>query len=465
MTGGHLRTDIRVLELEPILNTETLRTPLKFGAAEVTESTVLTVRARVENGAGMIGEGWGQILLSVQWAFPTTQVPYELRDRAMQELSRRICAEMATVPGFHHPLDFYLEFKPQLISLSRTVSRDLALALDLPILVALVCASPADAALHDAFGNVNGVSAYAGCGPDFMSHDLSAYLGEGFRGKYPTDYLRSAYQPSIPIFHLVGGVDKITEGEVEASDPQDGLPISLESWIEQDGIFCFKVKLRGTDIEWDIERTAAVAEVAEACLGRRRGEQGKRDFFLSVDSNELCENPEAVLEYLGKLKETSPLAYERLLYVEQPTERDLSAHRFDMRKVSAEKPVLADEGITDLESFDLARDLGWSGFALKTCKGHSSTLLYVAKASATGLPYSVQDLSNPGLSFVHSAGLAARTNPLKGVEYNARQYLPYAQAHVQQVHDSLFRVQNGYIYTETIGKIGLGYQSDAVGHL
>jgi hypothetical protein len=114
------------------------------------------------------------------------------------------------------------------------------------------------------------------------------------------------------------------------------------------------------------------------------------------------------------LKETSPQAFDRLLYVEQPTDRNLAAQRLDMRRLAALKPVLADEGILDLATFGLARELGWFGIALETCKGHSSALLYVAKASQIGMPYSVQDLTNPDLAFVHSAALAARIYPLKG---------------------------------------------------
>jgi L-alanine-DL-glutamate epimerase-like enolase superfamily enzyme len=460
-----LQTDIRIIELEPIFTQETLRTPLKFGAVQVTQSTMLTVRAQVENRAGQVADGYGQILLSVQWAFPTALVAYELRDIAMQELSKRICATVAGLPGFYHPLELYKEYRPHLQQLAQEVSQELQLALPLPILAALVCMSPLDAAVHDAFGRVNGVSSYAGCSAEFMRYDLSAYLGEAFRGKYPTDYLRAGYVEQVPIFHLVGGVDKLRESDVDGSDPQDGLPVSLERWIERDGLFCFKVKLRGTDIDWDVARTADVADIvveSRARLPQRQNPGANEEtFFLSIDSNELCESPEAVLEYLAKLKERSPLAFDRLLYIEQPTERDLSTHRFDMYQLAAIKPVVADEGVTDLESLGLAQELGWSGVALKTCKGHSSALLSIAKASAAGMIYSVQDLTNPGLAFVHSAGLAARTSPLKGVEYNARQYLPHSQADVQNLHQPLFAVQGGYIRTDSITNVGLGYHPAA----
>jgi L-alanine-DL-glutamate epimerase-like enolase superfamily enzyme len=323
----------------------------------------------------------------------------------------------------------------------------------MPVLGALVCASPVDAALHDAFGRANGVPSYDAYGPEFMARDLAGYLGPAFAGKHIRDYLQPC-AATLPIFHLVGGVDKLTRAEVTDEDPHDGLPVSLEEWIERDGLTCFKVKLRGTDIEWDVQRTAAVADViahTHARLGIRTG------FHLSTDSNEQNESPETVVEYLRLLGGESPLAYNSLIYLEQPTERDLSAHAFDQRPVAALKPVLADEGVTDLEKLKLAKDLGWSGVGLKTCKGHSSALLYIAWAKANGMALSVQDLTNPGLSLVHSAGLAARIGGLLGFEYNSRQYLPHSAPEVCEKHRPLFEVKGGRISTETLGAVGLGY--------
>jgi len=326
----------------------------------------------------------------------------------------------------------------------------------MPILGALVCASPVDAALHDAFGKANGVSSYDTYGPEFMARDLGHYLGPEFASRYIRDYLKPAFEPTMPIFHLVGGVDKLTRAEVTDEDPKDGLPVSLEEWIEQDGLTCLKVKLRGTDIEWDVQRTAEVADVVahtHSKLGIASG------FWLSTDSNELNESPETVVEYLRELAATSPLAYRSLLYVEQPTERDLSAHSFDMRPVAALKPVLADEGVTDIEKLKLAKELGWSGVGLKVCKCHSSSLLYVAWAKENGMVLSVQDLTNPGLSLVHSAGFAARIDTMMGFEYNSRQYLPRSAPEVRRNHRPLFEVKSGRVSTETIRNEGLGYSN------
>jgi hypothetical protein len=130
-----------------------------------------------------------------------------------------------------------------------------------------------------------------------------------------------------------------------------------------------------------------------------------------------------------------------------------------MRRLSALKPVIVDESLTDLESFDLALDLGWSGIALKTCKGHSADLIYVAKATEAGLPYSVQDLTNPSLALFHSIGLAARTHTIMGVEANSRQFFPAStRPGEKRVHEGIFTVRNGVARTGSLQGTGLGYQ-------
>jgi len=449
-----LETDVKILSLKPEFHKDPLRVPLKFGSVVVSESTSLTVKATVKTRSGKVGEGFGSMPLAHEWAFPDPNVPPEKKLQAMCLIAERFCRMLEREVGFGHPIDIYMGNRQRLYQLAEGVSEELGLKAQMPILGTLVASSAVDASVHDAFGHANGISSYEGCGPKHMEHDLSSYLGERFRGKYVTDYLRRTFSEELPIFHLVGGLDKLRRGEVDGNDPRDGFPVSLDDWIRRDGVFCLKVKLRGNDIDWDVQRTKDVAEVASETLA----EIGREGFYLSADSNEMNPNPDATLEYLKRLRRASPLAYGRLLYIEQPTERDLRRHMFRMNEVAGMKPVLADEGVTDLEAFELALELGWSGIAVKTCKGHSSALLYVAKAEEFGIPYSIQDLTCPGLALVHSASLAARTRPMKGFEYNSRQYLPLAFPGIRERHKDVFTVKGGKIRTSSLGHIGLGFR-------
>jgi hypothetical protein len=107
---------------------------------------------------------------------------------------------------------------------------------------------------------------------------------------------------------------------------------------------------------------------------------------------------------------------------------------------------------------DLALGLGWSGIALKTCKCQSIELLLAAKAHAKGIPYTIQDLTNPGLALLHSAGLAARLRPMMGFEANSRQFFPDASVAEREVHPGIFTVRDGLIRTDSLRGSGLGYQ-------
>jgi L-alanine-DL-glutamate epimerase-like enolase superfamily enzyme len=177
----------------------------------------------------------------------------------------------------------------------------------------------------------------------------------------------------------------------------------------------------------------------------------------------MCESPDYLVEMLKRVQEKSPECYDRLLYLEQPTERDLEAHRFDMRELSKLKPVLLDESLTSLEMMDLGLELGWSGIALKTCKGHSMDMILAAKARELGVPYALQDLTNPSLALIHAVGMGARLYTMMGLEANSRQFFPAATPPGEQaVHEGLFRIHRGMASTASLQGTGLGYQMDKV---
>jgi L-alanine-DL-glutamate epimerase-like enolase superfamily enzyme len=343
------------------------------------------------------------------------------------------------------------------IRIAADITREFYLGEPIPPLAALVCVSPLDVAVHDAFGKAYGIDTYDGYAPE-MCCDLSRWLGEDFRGRYLNDFISPEYRTPIPIWHLVGGLDKLRRGEKRDDDPDDGLPVSLDEWIARDGVFCFKVKLRGNDLDWDLDRTKEVFEVARRSLLKK----GIDALYLSVDMNEQCESPEYCVEFLEKLRgdpNTGRDAFDALLFLEQPVERNLRNRSFDMRPVARIKPVLADEGIVHLEDVDVAFELGWSGVALKTCKGHSCALLTAAKTAAAGKIYTVQDLTNPGLALIHSVGMAARLSPLKGVEANARQFIPQANDTIEDpaFQAGLVNIRDGFARWPRQGAVGLGY--------
>ncbi len=456
------------------------RVPLKFGSGVVDSVTDVLAAVEVETPQGHRALGKGEILLGDLWAFPSPAlggVDHETRDAAMRWLTVRAASWLEKDSPEDHPLGIGVAMKEAVRQIASDVSHDLNLPEPLPVLAAMVCLSPLDAAVHDAFGKAYRIDTYDGYGTE-MCDDLSRWLGERFRGRYLSDFISKEYRSPIPIWHLVGGLDELrrekntpehqwhehpahdspdaSRARRPSHQPDDGLPVSLDEWIERDGVFCFKIKLRGKDLEWDLARTKEVFAVAKESLAKR----GRDEIFLSVDTNEQCESPDYCVAFLEELRVSAPQAFDALLYLEQPTERDLrpaGGRSFDMRPLAAIRPVVADEGIQELEDVDIAFDLGWSGTALKTCKGQTFALLTAAKTSAAGKIYTIQDLTNPGLALVQSVGLAARRLPRKRVEANARQFIPHANESIADRFPGLVNIREGLAHWPPEAAFGLGY--------
>src|SRR6266498_3696456 len=282
-----------------------------------------------------------------------------------------------------------------------------------------------------------------------MSRDLSAYLNADFKGEYLDRYILPKPKPQIAMFHSVGGADAVLPSELKERI-NDGLPETLAEWIKFNGLTHIKIKLQGEDLKWDIERTVNIDRVASET-------RPKVDWKYCVDFNERCPNVEYVLEYLRKVKEMTPAGFDRILYLEQPTARDLKKDRADVMHEAAKlRPVVIDESLTDLEALLLAREMGYTGVALKACKGQSHAMLMAAAAQKFGMFLCVQDLTCPGASLIHSAGIAARVPGNAGIEANARQFVPSANRAWEARFPGLFTIRDGMMATGQLTGAGLG---------
>jgi L-alanine-DL-glutamate epimerase-like enolase superfamily enzyme len=256
----------------------------------------------------------------------------------------------------------------------------------------------------------------------------------------------------MPLYHLVGALDPLTEADLSVR-LGDGLPETLREWIDFNGLTHLKIKLNGDDLAWDVQRVLAIDRVtAEAQAAR-----GCAQWCYSADFNEKCGDVEYVLEFMAHLEHAAPQALARLQYIEQPTSRDLRGNPNNrMHRAARIKPVVIDESLIDLESLMLSRELGYSGVALKACKGHSGALLMGAAAQKHGMFLCVQDLTCPGASFLHSASLAARVPGVAAVEGNARQYCPEGNDGWSERFPGMFHIRDGTLATQSLTDPGLG---------
>src|SRR5262249_916325 len=322
----------------------------------------------------------------------------------------------------------------------------------IPKLCTLVTASAIDAAVHDAYGKVHGVSCYHTYGPEFMNRDLSYYLGPEFKGEYPSRYIHAEPKPRMPVYHLVSAVDPIDESDV-SKRINDGLPEILSEWINFNGLTHLKIKLNGDDPKWDVERVLRVDKVTAATERKR----GAKNWVYSLDFNEKCPNVEYLISFLRQVKEKSPEGYERIQYVEQPTQRDLEKHPENVVQEAAKlRPVVIDESLTGVEALRLALKQGYSGAALKACKGQSHMMIIGSLAERLKIFLCVQDLTCPGASLIQSASLAAHVPGVAAIEANARQFMPAANKAWEARFPGVFHITDGTMDTSELNRPGLG---------
>ncbi|HUW19091.1 MAG TPA: enolase C-terminal domain-like protein [Sedimentisphaerales bacterium] len=454
-----MKTDVTPVSADLYFIPIETRVPFKFGRETLTLVTCARVCMTVADAKGRKARGWGETPLSVQWAWPSS-LSYQERADAMQDFCRMLGEAWVRFDRAGHPIelghDFVESFLPGLLSeLNGKRGEQVE---QMPWLAALVCCSAFDIALHDAYGHLLGLDVYSTYNGDFMNSDLSAYLklAEGadfsFAGKYPVDFLKLPAAKNVPAWHLVGGKDLLDASELTGAEPDDGYPVLLTDWIKRDGLKCLKVKLCGTDSDWDYGRLVRVGQIAI-----------ENDvLWLTTDFNCTVTEPAYVTDILDRLMSEHPRIYQMILYVEQPFPYDLEENRIDVHSVSSLKPLFMDESAHDWKLIRLGRSLGWTGVALKTCKTQTGALLSLCWARAHGMALMVQDLSNPMLAQIPHVLLAAHTPTLMGVETNGMQFYPAASAPEEALHPGLYRRRNGQLDLSTLKGPGFGYRIEEI---
>lgn len=451
---------IRVVDVRVYFLPVVTRMPLKFGGQTVTSVSCARVAVTVEDSHGRQAVGWGETPLSVQWAWPA-DVPYETRHAAMQQMVLACARTWQALGESGHPLVLGSRFLEEVLPALRQAHNAAHADAPMPQLAALISASPLDIALHDAYGVLHGVSTYQTYDREHLPCDLAALLepaagsGVKFAGRVPADSLvtnPAAVPKRLPAWHLVGGLDPLTDDDRTGSEPNDGYPVTLLDWIATDGLRCLKVKLTGTDAAWDFQRLVRVGEIAiqHGCP------------HLSADFNCTVTDPLYVNEILDRLASDHPRIFGMILYVEQPFPYELDEHPIEVHSVSARKPLFLDESAHDWQHVRLGRELGWSGVALKTCKTQTGAILSACWARAHGMPLMVQDLTNPMLAQIPHCHLAAHAATIMGVETNSMQFYPAASAIEARIHPGLYQRRGGQVDLSTLGPTGFGYRVDEI---
>jgi L-alanine-DL-glutamate epimerase-like enolase superfamily enzyme len=407
-----------------------LKIPLVLSSGPIDSVTEAVVSLRVRtNSKEAIGRG--SIYLSDLWAWPDPRYTHEQRDALLQDFCRDIAEGLNLLADSEplHPLELGLRLHNVICHGPNVPER----FKEIPILARAMCLSPFDAAIHDGVGIALRKSAFEfydepaaiPSADDLFPHSSAiAAIGDVIRPP----------QREIPAWLIVG--------------KNDDLQRDVRPWAVDRGYRCFKLKIMGKESGVDAARTAEVYQAAKSW--------GVSDPWLSVDSNEANPDAQSVMDYLQRLESLDGGAFHALKYLEQPTGRDIRQYRFDWHEITKRKPVLLDEGLTSLSLLHEAAKQGWNGLALKTCKGHSFALVAAAWAKTHDMLLSLQDLTNPGYSFIHAALFAAFVPTINGVELNSPQFTPDANAQWSRRLPDLFEPRDGMHRLPEEIPVGLG---------
>ncbi|MCA9073317.1 MAG: hypothetical protein KDA84_30545, partial [Planctomycetaceae bacterium] len=273
--------DVRIVEAVCELNPVAFRAPLKFGGRIVDKTFLIDVQVTLETANGHMAHGLGSMPVGNIWAWPTDKLTPDQTEKVMTTFAEEVVRLANDYPEFGHPLDLSYHLSGEYFHLARTLPKKMGFDVAIPELALLVAASPFDAALHDAYGRAHEMNCFNMLSEEFMTHDLSEYLDDQFKGEYLDQYTLRDPKPRLPLYHLIGALDPLTEGDIEKRI-NDGLPETLGEWIKADGLTHMKIKLAGDDLNWDVQRVLAVEKVA----GEAQTERGCAEWFYSCDFNE-----------------------------------------------------------------------------------------------------------------------------------------------------------------------------------
>ncbi|MCI0331865.1 MAG: hypothetical protein L0228_01405 [Planctomycetes bacterium] len=403
----------KILDAEVTFRSQRFKMPLQLSSGVIASLTEATAAVAIEiDGRQAIGRG--AIYLSDLWAWPDHSRSHEERDLVLRNLCESIAVELPR--RLHedlHPLELGLRVHD-------LACNDLPLTPNPPILARAMCGSPFDAAIHDAAGLARGCSAFALYQDHASIPSADHYFPETGACRAVADVIQRP-RLELPAWYIVGRDDCLERTMVPA--------------VKKHGYRCFKLKVTGRDNRADVDRTVEVY--------RKALETNLRAPKITIDSNEANPSAESVLEYLERLELSDVHAYNALEYLEQPTARDIRRVSFDWRDVALRKPVLVDEGLSDLSMLEESRRQGYSGLALKTCKGHSMLLVAAAWARQHDMLISLQDLTNPGIALIHGALVGSHLPTINGAELNSPQFTPAANDEFLPRLQDLFEPRDG----------------------
>lgn len=406
----------------------TFARPFRFGAVVINATPQAFVRVDIEVEGKDVATGASAEFLVAKWF---DKRPHLSPEETVTELRRSllIARELYLAhSGFETAFGLHAAIiGAQIEACAREDIPPLAAAygpaeIDKAILDALLRCT--EASFFDAMkANIAGVDARLS--PDISGRDVTEFLATRERLE------------RVAVRHTVGMDDEI-EGDGGVADRH-----------ENSGARYFKLKLNG-DVAHDADRLIRIGRELATL---------PRDYRVTLDANEQYADLAILRELVDRLDcDTAllPIA-SKLLYIEQPMPRDIT--RQSPLGALAGRDFIVDEADDSYNAFPAARELGYRGISLKSCKGIYKSVINATRAakwSAGGEKYFVagEDLTcQAGLAVQQDLALGALIG-VTHAERNGHHYVdgfgdtPAAEAEA-------FLKGHPDLYTSDAGKVRL----------
>ncbi len=340
--------------------------PFRYGIVTVRAAPIATLEVTVETERGERATGYAADFLAYRWF--DKRLEKSIVDN-VADLLRAIECGVAAYQGASRPETAFELWWRCLAELQRQGP-----LLDLNDLTQSFGASMPERAVIDALGRLFNCPVAELLAANALGIEL-ARLDPELSGMEIRDILPNRPLDSLWVRHTVGLVDPITRADLPRGGAiEDGLPETLEEYLQIDGLRYLKVKVSG-QLEDDLDRLGAIA----ALLAKHA-----LPCAVTLDGNEQYHELEAFAELMERLHTTpsmEPLD-EAILFIEQPFERSVALAPETtplLRRIGRRKPVIIDEADGTLDAFRVAVSLGYRGVSHKNCKGITKSLLNLAR--------------------------------------------------------------------------------------
>lgn len=347
---------IEVVRTDRYVQTNDTRMPFHFGNVVATEGAHHFLDLEIEID-GERATGLSMVGIAPMWFFKDPDLSLADQNERLLETFSAACEHARTLDPEETVFDLWY----RLYERQRNWGDDA----EHPPLLQGYGVSMVEQALIDAFCRHHGITFADGIRTGAFGVEPGRIYPE-LEGESLADYLPAEPTRDAAVRHTIGLADPLREDEIdEAARLDDGLPQSLEEYVERDGVDHFKIKL-SADEERDADRLAHIGELLD--------ERSLDSYRCTLDANEQYGDVRAFKDQWERHVADPALAavIDHVAYVEQPLPRE-RALTDETREVLTDwddgPPVIIDESDDRLDSAGRALECGYAGTSHKNCKG------------------------------------------------------------------------------------------------